>query len=81
MMTYSMVEAKLTFQEIIDIILNSLDEAEAEEIMWKYATLSNSYLALKQTDEANKYEKMFREQNPSQWQIDTFEKTKQSYTE
>lgn len=79
--THSKVEAELTFHEIIKIILKSLEEPEPEEIIWKYATLSNSYLALKQTDEANKYEKMFREQNPSQWQIDTFEKTKQSYTE
>lgn len=79
--TYSKVEAELTFKEIINIILSSLDEAEPEEIMWKYATLSNSYLALKQLDEAGKYEKLFREQNPSQWQIDTFKKTKQLYTE
>ena len=79
--THSKVEAELTFQEIINIILKSLDEIEPEEIMWKYATLSNSYLALKQLEEAGKYEKLFREQNPSQWQIDTFEKTKQLYTE
>jgi len=79
--THSKVEAELTFQEIINIILKSLDEIEPEEIMWKYATLSNSYLALNQPDEADKYEKMFIAQNPSQWQIDTFEKTKQLYTE
>lgn len=79
--THSKVEAELTYQEIIEIILKSLDEAEPEEKMWKYATLSNSYLALKQPDDADKYEKAFREQNPSQWQIDTFEKTKQLYTE
>ena len=79
--THSKVEAELTFQEIINIILKSLDEVEPEEIMWKYATLSNSYLALKQPNEADKYEKLFREQNPSQWQVDTFKKTKQLYME
>ena len=79
--THSEVEAELTFQEIIKIILGSLDEAEPEELMWKYATLSNSYLALNQPDKADKYEKLFREQNPSQWQIDTFEKTKKIYIE
>ncbi len=79
--THSKVEAELTFQEIINIILKSLDEVEPEEIMWKYATLSNSYLALHQLEDAKKYEKMFRGENPSQWQIDTFEKTKQIYIE
>ena len=79
--THSEVEAKLTFEEIIKIVLTSLEETEPEELMWKYATLSNSYLALKQQDEANKYEKLFKDKNPSQWQIDTFEKTKQLYTE
>lgn len=79
--TYSEVEAKLTFEKIITIVQRSLEETEPEEIMWKYATLSNSYLALKQFENAEKYEKLFREQKPSQWQIDTFEKTKQLYIE
>jgi hypothetical protein len=79
--TYSEVEAKLTFERIITIVQRSLEETEPEEIMWKYATLSNSYLALKQFENAEKYEKLFREQKPSQWQIDTFEKTKQLYIE
>lgn len=79
--THSKVEAELTFKEIISVVQKSLEETEPEEIMWKYATLSNSYLALKQFEEAEKYEKLFREQEPSQWQIDTFEKTKQLYIE
>ena len=79
--TYSEVEAKLTLEKIITIVQKSLEETEPEEIMWKYATLSNSYLALKQFENAEKYEKLFREQKPSQWQIDTFEKTKQLYIE
>ncbi len=78
---HSEVEAKLTFEKIITIVQKSLEETEPEEIMWKYATLSNSYLALKQFEEAEKYEKLFREQEPAQWQIDTFEKTKQLYLE
>ena len=78
---HSKMEAKLTFEKIIRIVLKSLEEDEPEEVMWKYATLSNSYLALKQYDDAKKYENMFREQNPSQWQIETFEKTKQLYSE
>ena len=78
---HSEVEAKLTFEKIISIVLKSLEEDEPEEVMWKYATLSNSYLALKQFKNAEIYEKLFREQKPSQWQIDTFEKTKQLYIE
>ena len=77
--THSRIEAELTYKEVISIILKSFEEKEPEEIMWKYATLSNSYLALKQFEEAEKYEKLFREQKPSQWQIDTFEKTKQLF--
>ena len=78
---HSKMEAKLTFEKIIPIVLKSLEEDEPEEVMWKYATLSNSYLALKQIEEAMKYEELFRGQNPSQWQIETFEKTKQQYSE
>lgn len=76
---HSEVEAKLTFEKIISIVLKSLEEDEPEEVMWKYATLSNSYLALKQIKYAEKYEKLFREQEPLPWQIETYEKTKYLY--
>ena len=78
---HSEVEAKLTFEKIISIVLKSLEEDEPEEVMWKYATLSNSYLALKQIKYAEKYEKLFREQEPLPWQIETYEKTKYLYKE
>lgn len=58
-----------------------MEEDEPEEVMWKYATLSNSYLALKQYKDAKKYEELFRNQQPLPWQIETFEKTKQLYKE
>lgn len=77
--THSKVEAELTFREIISMVITSLEESEPEEILWKYATLSNSYLALNETEEAKKFEKLFLEQNPVKWQIETFEKTKQLY--
>ena len=76
---HSEVESKLTFEKIIPLVLKSLEEDEPEEIMWKYATLSNSYLALKQYEDAKKYEELFRNQQPLPWQIETFEKTKQLY--
>ena len=77
--THSKVEAKLTFEEIISIIMNTLEGEEHEEIMWKYASLSNSYLGLGQVEDANKYESLFRKENPNEWQIKTFESTKSLY--
>lgn len=77
--THSNVEAKLTFEEIISIIMNTLEGEEHEEIMWKYATLSNSYLGLGQVEDANTYESLFRKENPSELQIKTFESTKSLY--
>lgn len=74
--THSKVEAKLTYAEITSTILKSLEDSEVEDLLWKYASLSNSYLALNNQAEAKKYEKLFHDQQPLQWQIDTFEKTK-----
>lgn len=76
MKTHSIVEAQLTYKEIINIILETLKEQEPEELLWKYASLSNAYLALKEYAEAEKYEKLFNEQQPQRWQKDTFEETK-----
>ena len=74
--THSIDEAKLTYTEIINIILKSCEDQEVEELLWKYASLSNAYFALGNYAEAEKYEKLFIDQQPLQWQIDTFEKTK-----
>ncbi|GHT58036.1 hypothetical protein AGMMS50239_01720 [Bacteroidia bacterium] len=74
---YCKVEAKNTRQEIIDIVLKSLEEAEPEELKWKYATLSNCYLAIDNTDKATEYETNFKGQNPKEWEIATFENSKQ----
>jgi hypothetical protein len=74
---YYKVEAKNTRLEIIDIVLKSLEEADPEELKWKYATLSNCYLTTDNADKATEYENKFREQNPDKWNIETFEKSKQ----
>ena len=76
--THSSVEAKLTYTEIIDIILKSLEDKEVEELLWKYASLSNAYLALDDHTNAEKYEKLFYDQQPQQWEKKTFEKTKET---
>jgi hypothetical protein len=75
--THAKVEAKNTRQGIIDIILKSLENSESEELKWKYATLSNSYLAIDNREKAIDYEGFFRSQNPALWEIETFEKSKQ----
>lgn len=62
--THSIVEAKLTYAEIIDIILKSLEDPEAEELLWKYASLSNAYLALGNHAEAEKRRDYFTTSNP-----------------
>ena len=76
---HSKIEAFNTFEEIISIVQESLKMAEPEEIKWKYATLANSYYALERQEDAGKYEKLFRNQNPDLWEIETFEKTKELY--
>lgn len=76
MKIYSLVEAKLTYQEIINIILTSLEDEEPEELLWKYSTLSNAYRALEDYANADRYEQLFRERKPDKWQIETFESTK-----
>jgi uncharacterized membrane protein YgaE (UPF0421/DUF939 family) len=77
--THAKVEARLTFEEVVKIILASLEEDEPEELMWKYATLANSYYALGRREDGEKNEVLFKKQNPDAWQVQTFEKTKQMY--
>ena len=70
------MEAKIMYGAIIKIVLSSLEEPEPEELLWKYATLSNAYFALGNEEKAMLYEEKFMQQTPEQWQIDTFMKTK-----
>ena len=74
---YYKVGAKKTFQEIIYSLLASLRIEEPEDLLWKYATLSNAYLACGDLENANKYETKFMEQQPAEWQIQTFNETKE----
>lgn len=74
---YYKVGAKKTFQEIIYSLLTSLRVEEPEDLLWKYATLSNAYLACGDLGNATKYETKFMEQHPAEWQIQTFNETKE----
>ena len=76
MKNYLLMEAKITYDTIIKIVLSSLEEPEPEELLWKYATLSNAYFALGNVENAGLYEGKFMQQTPEKWQIDTFKKTR-----
>lgn len=74
--TYYKIEAKKTRQEIIDIINKTLKEEEPEELKWKYATLSNCFLALNDSEKAKEYEELFKQQGAEDWEIETFNNSK-----
>ena len=74
---HSKVEAKNTRNEIIVIVLKSLEEAVPEELKWKYATLSNCYLAMEDFNKAKEFEDKFNSQSPVTWEIETYERSKQ----
>lgn len=77
---HAKVEAKNTRLEIIEIVLKSLEETEPEEFKWKYATLSNCFLAVGNIEKASEFENNFLLQNPATWEIDTFKKSKKDIT-
>lgn len=78
---YYQVESEEVRKQIIEVVLQSLEQDEIEEIKWKYATLSNSYRALQDIVNADKYEVLFLEENPLKWEIDTFSSSKDDINE
>lgn len=79
MKTYYDMNAKIIFQRVIDVILSTLQDEE-EDNKWKYATLSNSYLAIGDNAKALKYEKQFMKQaTPSD--KESFNITKKIFTD
>ena len=75
---HKQVEAEEIRKQIIDIILPTLEEEEPEELKWKYATLTNCYFALGDVEKGQEYEQKFKEQNPDEWEIETFLQNKQN---
>ena len=55
-----------------------MEEEEPEELKWKYATLANCYFALGDVEKGQEYEQKFKEQNPDEWEIETFLQNKQN---
>jgi len=73
---YYKVEAKITRQKIIDIVLPTLEVDDPEEVMWKSASLSNCYRAIGNFAQAEFFEEQFLAQNPDGWEVDTFNNSK-----
>ena len=69
------IESLKTRKSVIHLILDSLEEDD-EDIMWKYASLSNCYLACGDNKNSDKYESLFLKENPTEAQIETFNNTK-----
>ena len=77
--TFYKMAAEKTYKSVIDTILPILKKNK-EELKWKYATLSNCYLALKDSTNAKKYEKLFLKQKPLKLEITTFSETKKNFS-
>lgn len=76
---YAQVEAKKTRQNIVEIIDKIFEEDDFEnriDIRWIYATYANCKLALKEHDDADKYEGLFLSSTKVDWEKETYEKSK-----
>ncbi|MFZ6038560.1 MAG: tetratricopeptide repeat-containing protein [Bacteroidota bacterium] len=74
---HKLVEAEEVRRKIIDIVLPTLEDTPPEELKWKYATLSISFFSINNEQKQAEFEKKFIEQNPVDWEIKTFNETKQ----
>lgn len=70
------IGAKKVYSEIIKIVSSLIEREDSDDMKWKYATLSNSFLACGDVTNAVIYEKKFLEQNPEKWEVETFNETK-----
>lgn len=74
--TYYKIEAKKTRESIIKSLLEIIEMEENEERedkRWIYATLSNCYYGVGNTEQSNIYEKKFRDETQEQWEVETFD--------
>lgn len=76
---FNRIAAKKTRQRIIEIISNLKLDGDfmiRSDLKWIYATLSNCHLALNNEAEHNEYEKLFYSSSPLDWEISSYEETK-----
>lgn len=65
-------------EKIISLLKKRLQEKEPQEdIKWIYASLANCCYATNKEDEGREYEKKFNEQNPSDWEKQSYLHAKQ----
>ncbi|CAH8242707.1 conserved hypothetical protein [Vibrio aestuarianus] len=77
---YSKFEAKKTREKIVSTLLDVIEYEDFDtrvDRMWIYATLSHCYLALGNDGEHSKFEGLFMGESPVDWQINTYEASKQ----
>jgi hypothetical protein len=77
LLNYYKVEAQLTRQSIINLVLELLAADGQEDLMWRAATLSNCYRAIGQIEKADEYEAVFLSKQPQKWAFNTFNSSKQ----
>ena len=71
--THGEIKARVLFYNLLSI---GLESELPEEIKWKYATLSNCFLAIDDETKAKEYHALFLKENPVEWEINTFEETR-----
>lgn len=78
------MSARKTREEILDglsTIIESDSFQERTDKKWIYATYAHCNFFLGSYEIAERYEKLFLETEPSQWEIETYESTKSALTE
>lgn len=76
---YYRVEARKTRKTIVDILDDLLSEDNSEhrhDIKWIFASYANCSLALEQEDIHKDYENKFLNEKPEDWEIQTYEDSK-----
>lgn len=77
---YAKFEAKKTREKIVSTLLDIIEYEDFDtriDRMWIYATLSHCYLALGNDEEHQKFEALFMIESPVEWQVKTYETSKQ----
>lgn len=59
-------------------IVNEDEFAERSDVLWVYATLANCMIAIGDDEKASEYEIKFQNENPAEWQLETFKVGKKS---
>lgn len=78
---FDRVSAKKIRRTIIELLIPLVDSPEFQERSdkkWVFATIANCSFALLDDVTGNLYEEMFRKENTAQWEIETYEVSKEA---